>query len=294
MDTPIEAGAQGFLLTRHWRDTDAGVEVEFWLATPRGPRRVRLAPQPAIAFIPQEQGDTARLLLQRERGAELRELNLRDFHHRPVLGLYCRQYRHLLRLEKRLREHGVDVYEADIRPPERYLMERFITAPVAVAGTPDPLDPLLLVDAQLKPVPDYRPLLSTVSLDIETTMQGELRSIALEGCGQRQVYMLGPPNGDASGLDFDYEVCETRRILLDRLEGWIQRHDPDAIIGWNLVQFDLRILQQHAQQMQRPLRLGRDGSAIQWREHGGRQEHWFAGIAGRLVMAGTEPLLSAS
>jgi DNA polymerase-2 len=285
---------QGFLLTRHWRDTDAGVEVEFWLATPHGPRRVRLAPQPAVAFIPAEQGETARLLLQRERGTELRELALCDFRHRPVLGLYCTQYRHLLRLEKRLREHGIDVYEADVRPPERYLMERFITAPVAFAGTPDAADPLLLVDAQLKPVQDYRPALSTVSLDIETTMQGELRSIALEGCGQRQVYMLGPANGDATRLDFDYEVCATRRDLLDRLEDWIRRHDPDAIIGWNLVQFDLRILQQHAQQMQRPLRLGRDGSAIEWREHGGRQEHWFAGIAGRLVIDGIEALRSAT
>ncbi|WP_322400717.1 DNA polymerase II [Massilia luteola] len=286
--------AQGFLLTRHWRDTEAGVEVEFWLATPDGPRRVRLAPQPAVAFIPAEQADTARLLLQRERGTELRELTLCDFRHRPVLGLYCTQYRHLLRLEKRLREHGVDVYEADVRPPERYLMERFITAPVAYAGTPAAADPRLLVDAQLKPVNDYRPALSTVSLDIETTMQGELRSIALEGCGQRQVYMLGPANGDASGLDFDYEVCATRRDLLDRLEEWVRRHDPDAIIGWNLVQFDLRILQQHAQQMQRPLRLGRDGSAIEWREHGGRQEHYFAAVAGRLVIDGIEALRSAT
>jgi DNA polymerase-2 len=285
---------QGFLLTRHWRDTDAGVEVEFWLATPDGPRRARLAPQPAVAFIPAEQGDTARLLLARERGAELRELALCDFRHRPVLGLYCTQYRHLLRLEKRLREHGVDVYEADVRPPERYLMERFIMAPVTIAGTPDANDLALLVDARLTPVQDYRPALTTVSLDIETTMQGELRSIALEGCGQRQVYMLGPDNGDATGLDFDYEVCATRRDLLDRLEDWIRRFDPDAIIGWNLVQFDLRVLQQHAQQMGRPLRLGRDGSAIEWREHGGRQEHYFAGVAGRLVIDGIEALRSAT
>jgi DNA polymerase-2 len=46
--------------------------------------------------------------------------------------------------------------------------------------------------------------------------------------------------------------------------------------------------------MQRPLRLGRDGSAIEWREHGGRQEHWFAGIAGRLVIDGIEALRSAT
>ncbi|WP_413675121.1 DNA polymerase II [Massilia cellulosiltytica] len=291
---PDAMDTQGFLLTRHWRDTDAGVEVEFWLATPDGPRRVRLAPQPAVAFIPAEQGDTARLLLARERGAELRELSLCDFRHRPVLGLYCTQYRHLLRLEKRLREHGIDVYEADIRPPERYLMERFIMAPVTFTGTPDPHDARLVVDARLTPAQDYRPALSTVSLDIETTMQGELRSIALEGCGQRQVWMLGPANGDASGLDFDYEVVATRRDLLDRLEDWIQRFDPDAIIGWNLVQFDLRVLQQHAQQMQRPLRLGRDGGAIEWREHGGRQEHYFAGVAGRLVIDGIEALRGAT
>jgi DNA polymerase-2 len=288
------AAAQGFLLTRHWRDTDDGVEVEFWLATPDGPRRVRIPPQPAIAFIPAEQGDTARLLLARERGAELRELALRDFHHRPVLGLYCRQYRHLLRLEKRLREGGVDVYEADVRPPERYLMERFITASATVAGTPDAHDPRLLVDGQLKPGGHYRPALTTVSLDIETTMGGELRSIALEGCGQRQVYMLGPANGDAARLDFDYEVCGTRRELLDRFEAWMRRHDPDAVIGWNVVQFDLRILQQLAQSLNRPLMLGRDGSAVEWREHGGRQEHYFVCIAGRLVIDGIEALRSAT
>ena len=33
-----------------------------------------------------------------------------------------------MRLEKMLRDSGVTVYEGDIRPPERYLMERFITA----------------------------------------------------------------------------------------------------------------------------------------------------------------------
>jgi hypothetical protein len=81
-----------------------------------------------------------------------------DFRHRPVLGLYCRQYRKLLALEKRLREHGVDVYEADVRPPERYLMERFITAPVLFTGTPAAGDaPELLLDGQLKPDGGYRP-----------------------------------------------------------------------------------------------------------------------------------------
>jgi DNA polymerase-2 len=253
---------RGFLLTRHWRDvSDGGVEVEFWLATDDGPCRLRLPAAEAVAFVPAEHEAALRTLLQRERGVDLRPLALCDFRGRPVLGLYCRHYRHLLRLEKRLREHGIDVYEADIRPPERYLMERFITAPVAFTGTPAAGDPALLLDAHLKPAPDYRPRLRTVSLDIETTMQGELRSIALEGCGQRQVYMLGPPNGDPGTLDFDLAYCDTRLELLEQLEAWMARHDPDAIIGWSVIQFDLRVLQEHAERLQHPLRIGRGGSS---------------------------------
>ncbi|HZX29681.1 MAG TPA: DNA polymerase II [Telluria sp.] len=273
----------GFLLTRHWRDTGAGVDIEFWLATDDGPRLVRLPPQPAVAFIPAEQRGAVEAVLQGQRGWDLRPLALTDFQHRPVLGLYCNQYRQLLRFEKRLRQHGVDVYEADVRPPERYLMERFITAPVRFDGK-----------GTFRPDAAYRPTLKTVSLDIETTFAGELYSIALEGCGQRQVYMLGPPNGPDVQPDFALEYCATRLELLERLEAWFQRHDPDAIIGWNLIQFDLRVLQQNADRVGHPLRLGRDGSPMDWREHSAKQEHFFVAIAGRLVIDGIEALRSAT
>ncbi|OJT38575.1 DNA polymerase II [Serratia plymuthica] len=283
---------QGFLLTRHWRDTPAGTEVEFWLATDHGPQQLRLPPQNSVAFIPAEQRQRAELLLREERQLELKPLPLTDFHHRPVLGLYCRQHRQLIKLEKLLKDGGVNVYEADIRPPERYLMERFITAPVWFSGRPNGSGPLL--DGQMKPAPDYRPMLKMVSLDIETTAHGELYSIALEGCGQRQVYMLGPANGGNEPLDFELEYCTSRPQMLERLNQWLERHDPDAFIGWNLVQFDLRVLQKHAERYQIPLRLGRGGNLLEWREHGFKQNHFFASAAGRLIIDGIEALKSAT
>ncbi|MBY8933261.1 DNA polymerase II [Pseudomonas fluorescens] len=286
MDLP-----QGFVLTRHWRDTPAGTEVEFWLATDAGPRRVRLPHQPSVAFIPAEQRAAAERLLHDEKNVELRPLALQDFEHRPVLGLYCQQHGQLMRLETALNRNSVDVYEADVRPPERYLMERFITAPVRFSGTPD-ADGVLL-NAQLKPDPDYRPKLRLVSLDIETTETGELYSIALEGCGERQVYMLGAPNGDDSIVDFDLEYCDSRTVILKKLNDWFARHDPDAIIGWNVVQFDLRILHEHARRLGVPLKIGRGGEEMQWREHGSRN-HYFASAAGRLIIDGIESLRSAT
>jgi DNA polymerase-2 len=283
---------QGFLLTRHWHDTAAGTEVDFWLATDEGPRHVRLAPQPSVAFIPAAQREQAEALLRGERAVELRLLALNDFQKRPVLGLYCSRYHQLLKLEKRLRQNGIDVYEADVRPPERYLMERFITAPVCFGGQPGPGSGQF-IDCQLRPGPGYRPRLKAVSLDIETSPEGDLYSIALEGCGQRQVYMLGPSNGREKVVDFKLEYCDNRAEMLEQLCRWVERHDPDVIIGWNVVQFDFRVLQQQADRYGVPLRLGRDGSVIEWREHGSKA-HFFAAVAGRVIIDGIEALRSAS
>ncbi|MFA5981030.1 MAG: DNA polymerase II [Pseudomonas sp.] len=281
---------QGFVLTRHWRDTPAGTQVSFWLATDQGPRLIRLPVQSSVIFIPEAHRKPLDWLLKDERDIELRPLALCDFHHRKVLGLYTRQHRQLMDLEKRLRAAGVDVYEGDVRPPERYMMERFITAPVWFDGTPDASGALL--EAQMKPAPDYRPPLKLVSLDIETTAQGDLYSIALEGCGERQVYMLGPPN-KSDAVDFKLDYCDTRGQLLERLNQWLATHDPDAIIGWNVVQFDLRVLHEHAQRLNVPLLLGRGEEPMTWREHGSRN-HYFAAAAGRLIIDGIEALRSAT
>ena len=283
---------QGFVLTRHWRDTPSGIEVEFWLATDEGPQQVRLAYQTSTAFIPAQQREQAEALLQDERNVEFRGLALCDFQSRPVVGLYCQQHGQLIDIAQRLRRAGLDVYEADIRPPERYLMERFITAPVSFSGQVQ-ADGLLL-NAQIKPHPDYRPRLKLVSLDIETSEQGDLYSIALEGCGQRQVYMLGKATETDSAVDFDLEFCASRGELLQRLNQWMALHDPDAIIGWNVIQFDMRVLHEHARRLGIPLLLGRGASEMQWREHGSRNNHFFASAAGRLIIDGIESLRSAT
>lgn len=292
-NTPAaNAPRQGFVLTRHWRDTPRGTEVELWLATDDGPQKVRLPPQESVAFLPVTQRAQAERALSGEKGFSLRELPLLDFHSRPVLGLYCPQHRQLMRMEKLLKEAGISVYEADIRPPERFLMERYITAPVWFSGTPGADN--LLLNTRMKPAEGYRPPLKLCSLDIETSGNGELYCIGLEGCGQRHVYMLGPPNGDPdTPRDFILEYVDSRPILIQKLNQWLADFDPDAIIGWNVVQFDLRVLQKHAERYNIPLRFGRGGGELEWREHGFKQGHFFAAAAGRLIIDGIEALKTA-
>ncbi|MDF7681687.1 DNA polymerase II [Enterobacteriaceae bacterium ESL0689] len=282
---------EGFLLTRHWRDTPQGSELSFWLATDDGPLQVILPAQESVMFIPQNQRPRVERLLRGERNLRFAALSLQDFHHQPVFGLYCRTHRQLMHIEKKLRDNGICVYEADIRPPERYLMERFITAPVWVEG--EKRGSQQLINARMKPHPHYRPTLKWVSLDIETSRHGELYCIGLEGCGQRVVYMLGPPTPPTVTVDFQLEYVASRPQLLEKLNAWFALHDPDVLIGWNLIQFDLRILQQHAERYRIPLQLGRGNTPLEWREHGFKPGVFFAQAPGRLIIDGIEALKSA-
>ena len=286
----------GFILTRHWRDTAHGTEIDFWLATDDGPRKIRLTAQTSIAFAEAGQRSAIEALMDQSGAIELRDLQLKTFQQEPVIGVYAARYKALTALERTLREHGIRMYEADIRPPERYLMERFIFAGVTVEG--GRVEGANIFDCKLKPAPDYRPALKIVSLDIETSAHGDLYSIALEGCGQRQVYMLdagsNPAQESGQAIDFDLEYCATPRQIIERLNGWFARHDPDVIIGWNVVQFDLRVLQKNADKHRIALTLGRENKTIEWREHPGKQGYMFAPVVGRIVIDGIDALKAAS
>ena len=67
---------QGFILTRNWRDTPQGTELEYWLATEDGPLKVLLTGQTSVAFVECQHRATVNAQLLVMPGAELRELQL--------------------------------------------------------------------------------------------------------------------------------------------------------------------------------------------------------------------------
>ena len=182
---------QGFILTRHWRDAPAGTEIEYWLATDAGPRKVLLTSRRSVAFVANRHRAAVEAHLTAMPDVQLRELELKTFHQEPVLGVYAKHFRQLGRLARALQAQDIPLLEADVRPHDRYLMERFITAGVRVEG--GRAERATIVDCKLKPAPEYRPVLKVVSLDIETSQDEALYSIALDGTPERVVFMLGEP-----------------------------------------------------------------------------------------------------
>lgn len=108
----------GYLLTRSWRDTPRGVQLTFWGATEAGPVRLVIEEQEPVCFIDRTQSLTL------PAGARREPRKLRLLGGGPVDVLYFRQQRDL----QALRKSGVLLAESDVKPADRYLMERFVLA----------------------------------------------------------------------------------------------------------------------------------------------------------------------
>ncbi len=283
---------QGFILTRHWRDAPSGTEIEYWLATDAGPCKVVLTSHTSVAFVAARHRTAVQAHLAAMPDVQLRELQLQTFQQDAVLGVYATHFRQLGRLARALQAEGIPLLEADVRPHDRYLMERFITAGVRVEG--GRAQGTTLVDCRLRPAPEFRPVLKVVSLDIETSQHEGLYSIALDGMPDRVVFMLGePPPEPAEPAGFSLVYCPSRKVIIERLNDWFARNDPDVVIGWNVIQFDLRVLQKTANDCGVPFLLGRERRPIEWRTHPGKQGYLFAPTPGRVILDGIDALKAA-
>lgn len=284
-----------FLLTRQWRDTREGVALDFWWATESGPYWTQITGQELVFFIDRAAAEAVAELLRDLHHWRMAEVDLKTFRNQPVNALYFRSQRSARDAQKRLDSAHIDYWEADIRPPERYLMERFITA-AAVLDIPADASSAarhLSLRPQLNPKitpTNYRPKLRVVSLDIETTMDAQqLYSIAVWGEGEQRVFMVGE-GAVTTGVIY----CGDAKACLSACFEWLADYDPDILIGWNVVQFDLWVLESLCQQFNMTLQLGRGGQSVHWRQEEGDGGRRYITIPGRVALDGIELLKAAN
>ncbi|WP_317931315.1 DNA polymerase II [Halioxenophilus sp. WMMB6] len=284
----------GFILTRHWHDREPGVELEFWLSTDQGPHRVTVAEQEAVFFI--RQADLAKVqpVLGLQRGWRVQNLDLFSHTFEPVAALYFKSYKRARDAAQLLRRQ-IPVWEADIRPPERFLMERFIHSDVTLLGEPTSHQGFpLLTNPQWRPAA-VAPAFKVASVDIETDMQAaELYSIAVYTESERRVFMVGEGAGEeASGEAFELHFCPTQTACLLAFFEWLQRADPDILIGWNFIGFDLWVLSNLCRHFGVDFAIGRLGREPSWRADPDDPEKRYISIPGRIALDGIELLRTA-
>jgi len=284
---------KGFLLTRNWRDTSHGVELEFWFTTGQGPLCAVVRGEHSVFFLVEDELGRAREILAVETTVKIKPVSLRSFSMAPVVGLYFNSYRQARRAADELRARGLDPLEADINPADRFLMERFVAGSAVLRGEPRRRGRHLMLENPVIKATQYRPTLKVVSFDIETAMEGlQLYCIAVHGTSidgeARQVFMLGEGAQQAF-----VRSCANQGEVLQAFLDWVADYDPDVLIGWNVVNFDTWYLQRLADQLGRRLLLGRERRPGHWRELDDDGDRRTVQFPGRVVLDGIELLRAA-
>jgi DNA polymerase-2 len=237
-----------------------------------------------------EKGDAARA---REKGA-LRQVATTQVTllGRPVVRIDVKEPADTPPLRDRLEKGGIRTYEADVRFAMRHLIDRGVRGSLEIQGegrdTPG-LGPVF-EDPEIFPA-DWTPRLSVLSLDIETDpAAGRLLAISLHGCGASEVLLLTPPGRGCPG---GARPFPTEKDLLAAFCARVRELDPDVLTGWNVVDFDLFVLDRLAGRHGVPLELGRGPGTLRLHARGSPRGARQATIPGRVVLDGIHLLRGA-
>ncbi len=295
---------QGFLLTRSSRDRSRSTEIELWVATDTGPARLLINGERPVFFVLTDNAELCTRILQgMGPSVEIKSLNLQTFTGESVSAVYTSTINDQFTARDLLQHRNIVLFEADLRLPDRFLMERFAYGGIDFAGDMISRDGYFEYRNCRIKASDYKPRLKVVSLDIECAMDGELYSVGLSNSGDiacpteflenpiNEVLMIGKPE---PGTATEILWFPDERSLLKGLVHRINLHDPDLFIGWNLVNFDFRILLERAARLNLSLEIGRGGRPATWRDVRADTTKGYVTIPGRLALDGIEVLRSAT
>lgn len=283
---------KGFILTSEWEENDQSLRLRFSGIGESGPFEILVSPFFPLFFVERNVS-----LSFSEKLPPFRRQNvpLENFLKNPMDALYFKTQRDLTKTLGLMTKAGISSFEADIRPTERYLMERQIHGEVEILGPATFRDGLwTFINPQIKRG-KFTPSFQVLSLDIETGRQGELYSLALHFQGIQEikhVLMISDCRETKSIPDFGtLDFFSTEKELLQEFIRIFHQLDPDLLIGWNVIGFDLRFLQKKFSQHQLSLLLGRGHSPLALLEREGIVQS--AKMKGRLVIDGPTALRGA-
>jgi DNA polymerase-2 len=219
-------------------------------------------------------------VLRDRRDARLAPCDLRDLAGEPVLRVETDEPGRVPELRAVLEAQGRSALEADVRFAYRYLIDHGIRSALEIRGEPRALGSGVLAFRNPELVPcELRPALRVVSLDIETQPDASrLFSCALVGAGIDQVWMVS--KDPVAGA----EAVPDERALLEALCARVRQLDPDVVTGWNVVDFDLRVLLRRAGALGVPLALGTMSGPVRLQRDLGFTRQSRAEVPGRQVL----------
>jgi DNA polymerase-2 len=229
--------------------------------------------------------DRHREALRDEPEAMCESTRLRDLAGRRVARVTVSVPAKVPPLRDRLIARGCATYEADVRFPYRFLTDRRVRGGVEITGEVRTQRSLQLFrNPELEPAEDVRVELKVVSLDLETTLEGDTITCAALVCddGHEEAHLLGAKAPEGRPV----RAYADERGLLEALVARLRALDPDVLVGWNVIGFDLQVLVRRCEALGVECELGRIPGGVGFRQDASFTRDERADIPGRMVLDG--------
>ncbi|MGV8141891.1 MAG: DNA polymerase II, partial [Candidatus Woesearchaeota archaeon] len=191
--------------------------------------------------------------------ASLESTDFKNFNDEPVVKIISELPADVSKLRKTLEEeHNIDCYEADIRFYQRFLIDNDIKGSLEISGKykKGKYVDRIYEDPHIKHS-DWRPELKVLSIDIETDPKAkQIYCISLYTEDYKKVIIVGIDKDIGKPLHNALTV-NTEKELLEKFQELVWKIDPDIITGWNLIDFDLKIIKKKFEEYGIPFTLGR-------------------------------------
>jgi DNA polymerase-2 len=281
MENPLK----GFILTSSWQE-DEQFKLQYYCSTDAGPVLLKFDSEKFVFFIGQDVKTPSTRINYQEKN-----IPLKSFEGQAIRAIYTKSSKDFFRLKSEFLESGVRLYESDIWPQDRFLMERFINGQLEISGKSYLEGKILVFENPSIRSTHYNPKFTTLSVDIETGVDGSLYSIGVQYYGEKSleyVYMLS----DVDKLQSDQLqfYSSEKKLILAFLDDFF-RIDPDIIIGWHVVGFDINFLINKCFKLKINFNIGRDNKPIVIDEKKGLG--FFTNIKGRVIIDGPPAMRSA-
>lgn len=193
---------------------------------------------------------------------------------------------------EKLTASGIACFEADIPFATRFLIERGIRGAMRIEGLSRPgrIVGRIFENPQLEPA-EWIPELRILSIDIETDPTARrLYSVALYGPDTDEALIV---RKDPESLPPEARAFADERALLLGMLARLREIDPDIIIGWNLIDFDLSVLDARCRELGVDFFIGRADLRCVIRPDRSFWGASRASVPGRVVLDGVALLRSS-
>lgn len=283
---------KGFIVNAHYEIVENNTIIHIYGRLENGESFEATTSAEAYFFVKKEDETKVNKLLQLE--TETTELwTLKE---EEIIKIIAKSPRDIPKLRKLFEDHNIPCFEADIQFVRRYFIDKNILSTINIKGESKKgqYSNHYFDNPEISPGPKECPIEPRMlSFDIETNEDAsKLYSISIYSDKTKKVFIIENEQIKQKKLKKAIIVKDEKKLIQEFIKE-IKKDDPDILVGWHVIDFDLQVLAKKAKEYDIVFDLGRSSNNTTIRINSSFFRDSSSNCEGRIILDGIQVLKSS-